>query len=329
MADFINISDESVHTRYQNDPLPNIEATYKAKLYTKVTPDEKEVAEVFIEKSKNEKRIGWIIPLLAITSIEHDFASNQYFIKHAFEAFKLLKGQDIPEESYILIVSENLLTRNAVDGLGYLSLSFSKFGIYPYYNIPATYSNTLSADFENRIVIKHCFDFDRAKDYFQLLTHSLIQSEDNNYARFMFLYQIFELAMECIFYYKINEFKGGKHSLKIVRDKVKELSSERKLINLLYQEADLCRYDYSLSEKAKLIFGTYKDDKYYSDTFNSDLIYDIRNSLVHSYHRFDLKSELTYFCDYLELEVFEIINFLHSNESIRNSLYAEHFEKIY
>ncbi|WP_349920018.1 hypothetical protein [Aeromonas veronii] len=328
--DTVTLSEDSIPLEYREDRVPTQGVEYIIKTYSKLEPDEKDIAEVFLKKI----RVGWLIPALSMISREHDFSDNQYYQKHAYEIYCQLKGQVFSEKIYFLIISKRLLDsipdyKHSSDHgrLGELSFSFIHHGLYPYYEQISEYKNSLNDDsIPNKVHIERGFDFDTSINYLSTFTKTYLQTETNPYARFMSLYQVIELSMEAVFYTRISNYRKSKNHLGIIREKISELSSERKLINIIYSSASLDIFDQSLSDKAKIIFGDFKSDDYYEKCLKSNMLYDVRNALVHSYYRFDIKSHLTYLCDYIELEVFNIIKYLFRDEELRSQILLEHFD---
>ena len=129
MDELITLSEESVPSVYLEDSLPSVQTNYGVKLYTKSVPDEKDIAQVYI-KNQNEKRVGWIIPIISMISLEHEYSEDIYFRKHVYEAMKLLHGKELHESIYALVYSERLLFAEDVKSDGELSFSFILYGIY-------------------------------------------------------------------------------------------------------------------------------------------------------------------------------------------------------
>lgn len=324
MTDILTLSDESVPPVYLEDSLPDIQTEYGVKLFTKSTPDEKEIAQVYI-KNETETRIGWLIPVLSIISLEHDQSENVYFRKHVYEAMKIIKNKSLPESIYVLVYSKRLLDSAGVELDGELSLSFLLFGVYPYYNSPSLTNIENKKKIENKLVITKSFNFDFSVGFFKFFSSSFLPTERNGYARFMFCYQVYELAMEMVFYKKVNELKITRSHLGIIRKKIDDYSSEGKLINILYGEMGREKNDPNLSAVAKIIFEDVKDTEYYISTNRSSMLYVIRNTLVHSYYRHNVEENLSYLSSYIEDEVFYVLNYLYSVQEMRAEMEAKYF----
>ncbi|QJD59991.1 hypothetical protein HG264_14345 [Pseudomonas sp. gcc21] len=328
MGDLIELTDENVPSAYLEDPMPEVQTEYGVRLYTKSAPDEKEIAQIFMPGDPKEVRIGWLIPLLSIISSEHDEYENKFFRKHAYEALKTLKGRNLPENLYLLIYSRRLLDSVRVSCDGELALAFLLYGVYPFYEHGSLSSVDFKAPITPKIVIHKCFNGDRAMGFFKLLIREVLPAEKNGYARFMFFYQIYEITMELVFYKKVNELKIKRSHLGIIRKRIDEYSSESKLIGLLYSEMKREEFDARLAAEARLIFEDIKENEYYTSTSKSKMIYDIRNTLVHSYYRFKFKDSLSYLTSYLEDEAFHLLRYLYSAEGLKTEIERTYFGDI-
>ncbi|EPJ9040105.1 hypothetical protein QP585_10000 [Serratia ureilytica] len=324
MADFITLSEDYVPSVYLEDSLPTVQTEYRIKLYTKSAPDEKEIAQVYI-KGQTDERIGWLIPVLSMISLEHDQSENKFFRKHVYEAMKFLEKQSLPESVYVLVYSKRLLHSVDIESDGELSLSFLLFGVYPYYNNPSLTNIDNKKKIENKLVISKSFNFDFAVGFFKFFASDFLPTERNGYARFMFCYQVYELAMEMVFYKKVNELKITRSHLGIIRKKIDDYSSEGKLINILYGEMGREKTDPNLSAVARIIFEDVKNEEYYTSTNRSAMLYDIRNTLVHSYYRHNVEENLSYLSSYIEDEVFYVMNYLYSVHEMRMEMEGKYF----
>ncbi|MGF6183451.1 hypothetical protein ABIB42_004506 [Massilia sp. UYP32] len=328
MDELITLSAERVPPEYLADPLPTIQVQYGVRIFTKSSPDEKEISEVYIKGEDFEKRIGWMIPVLSMVSLEHDYAENPYFKKHVYEAMKYLIGQDFHEKTYILVYSKRFVEEAGVIADGELSTSFALYGIYPYYNSHSIFDTKHKTLVSKKLLIEKGFNFDFSYGFFKFIVENLLPLENNGYARFMFFYQIYELAMEKIFYMKINELKSNRSHLGIIREKIKDYSSENKLIAILYAEMGSDRNDASLAQVAMSIFSNFKEEAYYTTTQKSSMLYDIRNTLVHNYYRYNIEGNILYLASYIEDEAFHILKYIYSVPSIRKEMEDEYFSNI-
>ncbi|MCC7681052.1 hypothetical protein [Janthinobacterium sp. FW305-128] len=324
MDELITLSEESVPLSYREDSLPGVQTLYGVKLYTKSVPDEKEIAQVYIN-NHSEIRVGWMIPVLSMISLEHEYSENVYFRKHVYEAMKFLNGKELHESMYVLVYSKRLLDAADVTSDGELSFSFVLYGIYPYCKYRSIVDVQHKIKVISKLVVAKSFNFDFSVGFFKFLVDDLLPAERNGYARFMFFYQIYELAMEMVFYKKVNELKIARSHLGIIRKKIEEYNSEGKLIAVLYAEMGMDKNDPSLAAVAKSIFEDLKEEVYYTSTNKSAMLYDIRNVLVHSYYRFSIEDSLSYLASYIEDEAFYVLNYIFSVQGMKEEMDNKYF----
>lgn len=308
--------------------MPTVQVEYGVKFYTKSSPDEKEIAEVFIKGVDFEKRVGWLIPILSMISLEHDYSDNRFFIKHVYEAMKSLNGRDFHENTYILVYSKRLFEEIGIESEGELTGSFILYGVYPYYNSHSVFDTKYKAKINKKLLVERCFNFDLSRGFFKFVADRLLPLENNGYARFMFFYQVYELAMEKVFYKKINELKTARSHLGIIREKIKDYSSEGKLIAILYNEMGADKNDAALAQVARSIFSSLKEETYYTTTQKSSMLYDIRNTLVHSYYRYNIDENILYLASYIEDEAFYVLSYIYSVPAMRKELEEEYFKGV-
>lgn len=328
MSEIITLSSDTVPPEYLVDSMPNIQVDYGVKFYTKSSPDEKEIAEVFVKEIDSERRIGWLIPVLSMISLEHGYSDNQFFIKHVYEAMKSLSGKEFHENTYFLVYSKRLFEEVGISSDGELAGGFVFYGVYPYYKSDSIFDTKHKIKINKKLLVEKGFNFDSSQGFFKFVVDRLLPLENNGYARFMFFYQVYELAMEKIFYKKINELKTARSHLGIIREKIKDYSSESKLIALLYAEMGTDKNDSNLAQVAKSIFSSLKEETYYTTTQKSAMLYDIRNTLVHSYYRYNIEGNIFYLASYIEDEAFCVLNYIYSVPEMRKELEDEYFKGV-
>ncbi|AYP22402.1 hypothetical protein D0A61_05230 [Pantoea agglomerans] len=127
-------------------------------------------------------------------------------------------------------------------------------------------------------------------------------------------------------YFSTNNLKHSKEikkRLATLKDKLSEFSSERKLINAMYEIMG-DKYDIILSNISKSIFGAMNEESYYNSEMKSNMIYDLRNALVHNYFRYNFTDNLKNLSDYLEMEIYDILQFLYDDEYLREVFIDEY-----
>ncbi|MFQ1999306.1 hypothetical protein ACK35E_18135 [Aeromonas veronii] len=337
MIDMLEINEETVPKIYQSFPeADNLQLTYTLLQYSKFEASEKDITIVHMDarlikddiQSKDAlKRIGWLIPVLSLISTEHNYAVNKHFIRYAYELFKLIKDKKFPETAYFLVLSDtNFKFFSSKYHLDNLRVSFTEYGVYPKFECDAIFHNKQARQFGGTTVISPSFAFNKAKGFIKSLMHTIIQTEINHYARFMYFYQVIELLMELVFYDKILSYKRNKLRLGLIRDKISELSSEKKLITLLYEKVNILKVDSELLMQARNIFGTSKDETYYEGALNAEVLYDLRNTIVHNYYRYDFKDELEYMCNHIEIVTNKIFELVFLDEYLRGEIIDGYFE---
>jgi len=313
----------SFHRNYTKDSMPEIVTEYVYELFVTYLGDEKEISQIFVDN----KRVGWLIPVLSMVSIDHDFSENKFFIKHVFEFLKIKKEETLNENVYVLILSRRILNEVGCSSANNLALGLIPYGIYPYGEKICVYQKKRKIKIDgNKICLKKSINISESIDFMKYFIYEVLPQEINPYARFMHFYQFYEIAMEAVFYKKILEKKKKKYHLGNIRDSISELSSERKLINILYSLVDKVQVQSELNSASREIFLDSKEDQYYLSTNNSDLIYDIRNTLVHNHYRFDLKDKLSFYCDYIEDFIVKLIEFFFENKKDYNEFFESYFQ---
>ncbi len=324
MVELVRISNESIPSAYRVDSLPEVQAEYGVRLYTKSVPDEKEISQVFV-RAQSDLRIGWLIPVISMISSEHEYFEDKYFRKHVYEAMKFLEGKELHESIYVLVYSKRLLVEAGIRSDGELSLSFMLYGLYPYFGRHSVVGVENKMHLEPNLKVAGGFDFDCSVGFFKALVHDLLPAERNGYARFMFFYQVYELAMEMVFYKKVNDLKISRSHLGIIRKKIEDYSSEGKLIGVLYAEMGRDQNDSSLAAVSRSIFEDLKGEDYYLATNKSAMLYDIRNTLVHSYYRYSVEGNISYLASYIEDEAFHVLKYIHSIQGMREEVEGKYF----
>lgn len=339
MPEILEINDVTVPKIYQSfseESSVSQAYTYTIIQYSKFEASEKDITIVHmdarlvdshISNRDRYKRIGWLIPVLSLLSTEHDHAGSVHFRRYAYELFKATINGCYPETTYFLVLSDhNFNYFSGRYSSENLYLSFTGYGVYPKFEYDAEYYNKQAKKIGATTVIAPSFPVVRAKGFIKKLTHVLSQTEINHYARFMFFYQIIELLMELVFYDKILTYKKNKLRLGIIREKISELSSEKKLIALLYEKIGITKIDAELLIQARNIFGDSKEETYYQNAVNSEVLYDLRNTIVHNYYRFDFKHELEYMCDHVEIMINKIIELVFLDDFLHKEFMDGYFE---
>ncbi len=227
-----------------------------------------QVVEKNLKRSENGNgRIGWIFPLQALISNEHDFAGNEHFLKYAFVAFlKLLKADDniITNEAInetneinslrdlyiddliILILSKSAIFKIKEFELKDYLISLYEYGFYIINSIDDFKSYAEVAyedDFvkpKEKIHINPVCSYLKGYDYIYILLKELIY-EKHYLVKFHLLYQVIELMIERVLkeevkreVIRLNE--DIKYEIKAhdVLEKMQKISTEKTRVSLLF-----------------------------------------------------------------------------------------------
>ncbi|MBU9706003.1 hypothetical protein KSP24_03560 [Paenibacillus sp. AK121] len=251
-----------------------------------------------------KKRIGWVFPIQALISQEHDYSENIHFLRYAFVAFqKLLADQSdcdtkgmtsnkdnkilslfdfYPQDSFVLIVcNENI---NAI----------TDFDIKHYY--PSLYNQGLYAMAGNygkpvincdgqKLYIQSVSEHVKNESFLIHLFQELLINEKHHLVKFYLLYQAVELLIEKIFNKEIidlvEEITAQSNKLFRLKEELGDLAKEQKRINKLFNS-------YTRSFRSKEVVMEYSNQLLNivgrdSKKNASDALYSVRNLLVHDY----------------------------------------------
>jgi hypothetical protein len=114
--------------------------------------------------------------------------------------------------------------------------------------------------------------------------------------------------MERHFHRRIDSYRNKKTTIGTIREKISDLSSERKLMRTLFDEHGIrLLLSYDEKDLIRRLYGGDREESYFTDLQAPDFIYDIRNTIVHSYHKYELAGSMKEISDRLEQIVLEVI----------------------
>lgn len=254
-------------------------------------------------ESRIDKRIGWIFPIQALISQEHDYIDNSHFLKYAFVAYeKLLNDQSdcmvkripviqegaislfdfYPQDSFVLITC-NEITKNIQD----FSIHDYYASLYSqgFYASVGEYRKPVVNNNGKKLYINSISDHVKTEDFLIHLFKELLNSEKHHLVKFYLLYQVVELLIEKIFNKEIvdlmEEVSKQSSNLFILKEKLGDLAKEKERINKLFTQ-----YTKTLGSKQivmelgnQLLSLVAREPKKNA----SDSLYSVRNLLVHDY----------------------------------------------
>lgn len=257
---------------------------------------ENSIYQVYVGK----QRIGWIFPLQALLSEEHDQSKNPYFLKYAYVALCLLL-QDVeeidkrempgeffledyydPKQSILVIDGENtakldsFLLENYIVGLFQYGYAFKGKG-----NI---WAERLPIETQSKITLKALSPELSAVPNINFLFKEQLPVAENEVIRFYLCYQIIELLIAVVFEDQFQsilaKISEDSEALFDQRDNLSKISSEKHRIKILFSNYVSCetvhQTDLDLACKKLLdINGKAVSSQYYEN------LYSVRCLLVH------------------------------------------------
>lgn len=244
--------------------------SFQIHLLAKRDVKENEITTV-IDGSRDNRRIGWCIPVNALDSNEHDFASNPHFQRYAFMAIielfqynldsfftlpfdeetQIRQFSDVLHQSAcVLIISTETLDAEGFEldrfmpsliAHGYSKLSERNPSDIIWSTSPKEAVGT------QMILLPISSDLGDSSLLATML-HNAVVYESRPVFSFFYAYQVIELLMEHIFMTEqeailkeYNDSASDLASAKDVIEKLQRISSEKKRLGLLISEYSSCR----------------------------------------------------------------------------------------
>lgn len=280
---------------------------------------ENSIYEVYLDENGKDKiRAGYLIPILAIESIEHDFKDKIHFWRACNTAIRLLFGEsnqlrlypnlniqnsyDVmlselfgPDTAILVLKNSNFDIKKVFSSLvsrGFIFQESDILSVNKYYSYEELESGT------KKFYIK-CMsnDLDHIKDEIYSLLQ-LYSSQENNVFRFFILYQIIEVLMQCIFDNTKQELLNNIRNSDIngVRKAVSNYTDESKRIASLVHTYSNKAFSNENTREIKTSccdFLKIYNPNYDTSNFNF-YIYDMRNRLFHNFrtHNKEIENKL-------------------------------------
>lgn len=263
------------------------------------------------EKDIND-RIGWIFPINALISSNHDYKDNIHFLKMAYvSCINLAKGEICNNNQSNLIKLPNQNAAGLFDFFHQQTVivilhkntiqKILNFNFYNYLPCLYTFGYTLTFNPEKKVHQSKLSEFYeegesirkritlipisiqiRDETFINKLFTEWLDSEHHKVMRFYLLYQVVELLIRRVFKHKfqktISVINPDKDDLFEVNKKIQELTSEKKRINCLISD-----YSGVNSNELKDLCVQFLNNTDYEESGLGDLIYSIRSFLVHNY----------------------------------------------
>jgi len=320
----IDISERAISLYGENtESLEN----YEYRMLYKERFSENDIFMIHLEKRDSDYRLGWLFPLGSIFSKEHNYKDNLHYAIYARIASEYIASNSIRigvkietdkalDNIHILIAKKDRLLANNNCFIDELLPALSKYGYFEQFSsMKGIYTNEWSGYYINQVkesILVLYRSYILNDKYFKMIFEENLPFQQNPYYRFMLLYQIIENKMEKIFYSKIEEMKIINSTIGSIREKITELSSERKLITILFKEIyKKNEIDDYIKDDLRQLLKLFKPDEYFAENFTfPNAIYDIRNILVHSYYKcLAMSIDLKAIVDYFEIQIIENIKY--------------------
>lgn len=258
-------------------------------------------------------RIGWIFPVVALDSTEHEYASNEHFVKYAnvakhkifndvvdgiFTPVTEIYGKDsfkfgdfFYDSTVILLVSKVTLDNNDFNILDWLpSLSIYGYSLLTKKN-PDGLMAIGTKPTDTRVYIKKIAYELQQREFISIVYSDLVPYENHPLLLFFYCYQIIEIMLTLVFQVEQSNLfaelgppvaAGDVVKTKDVMENIGKVNSEKYRIRQLTQKYLSYQID---SEELKEVCNEFLE-AVKKDVGNTaaDSIYRVRNFLFHQYH---------------------------------------------
>ena len=265
----------------------NLEDYFFKILNTDILNRENDIFQVY-DKQANV-RLGWIFPIQALLSKEHDYAENSFFLKYAYIAIYLLlenvneenmrNSSDIlritdfyPEDAIIFVLCKSNCMQ--INDFCYEDYIVDLFG-HGYSCLPYSAIGEKDVCVEKRINIRKISKDVKEKMFIvEVFKSLLVQTNLLPLAKFHMLYQIVELLIGDIFSYEFTNFSKkiseDTNNLFDLKDELQKITGEKYRVKELFNTYS--RIDGILKEASK------------KEKFDvGDSLYSVRCLVFHNY----------------------------------------------
>lgn len=292
---------------------------------------ENDIFQVFLNNP--DKRIGWIFPIQALLSNQHQHARSVPFLNYSFVAFyQLLLNKNFdyvarpelranasmkltdfyPENSIVFVLSHATIKDDIKSfNIENLILPLFQFNYYVLSdkNLKAVSQKKFKHDYysaikgKSKLYIDYCSDNLVADFYIINLFKTVLPVETHHLVRFHNVYQVIEILIEEIFDLDfdnaINQFNKGEITRMDFKVRLGKILDETKRIN------DVINYSKIGDNQSEDLKNACNDilSKVQIQLKNSltDAIYKVRSLIVHDYRKFRDNNDLV---ELLEIVIF-------------------------
>jgi len=287
-------------------------------------------------------RVGWIFPISVLDSNENDFAENEHLNRYKLVAYQILLSKNFDYKIEIdrindeISISEVYGDDTVIVILSKEKIQNSNFNIHSYYPSLASYGyypkneNKLSITYpidyltekfrgKTRLYLKYTENkiLSESESFVIKLYENYLKELDHHLIRFHLLYQIIEYFITNEFSLQfeklLQEYKDKKITKNNFIEKINNIRSERENIRNIFEQLNF--NDNSFEKEIKVALE--RNAKDFLEECNvevknnlGDLIYAIRNMIVHNYREITKNENLLELLDKITYEFEIIVNYL-------------------
>lgn len=268
-------------------------------LNTDILNRENDIFPVYDKQSN--VRLGWVFPIQALFSSEHDYAEDSFFLKYAYIAIYLLldnineenrrNSSEVlritdfyPEDTIIFVLCK--INCNQINDFCYEDYIVDLFR-YGYSCLPYSTIGEKDVYVEKRINIRRISKDVKEKIFIvEVFKNLLVQANLLPLAKFHMLYQIVELLIGDIFSYEFMDFNKkiseDTNNLFDLKDELQKLTGEKYRVKELFNTYS--RIDETLKENLMDVCNEILKKSSKKEKRNvGDSLYSVRCLIFHSY----------------------------------------------
>ncbi|WP_454697852.1 hypothetical protein [Arthrobacter humicola] len=312
---------------------------YQVHFLVKKSVNENEILPI-LDASQKKTRIGWCVPINALTSREHDLADDPHFLRYAYVAIrglfsvdstdfftrtvdvKTMEVNETPQQfsdflhpdTCLLVINLKALPGESFDVDRYMPSFIANGYIKLGHRNPEDLVWSVKAPEEKpKALVLHPISSDLTEvELIGSLLHNSVAYEAHPVFCFFYIYQVIELLMEHVFMAEhaaiLDEYRHSVSELstaKEVMEKLSRVTSEKKRLTLLITEYSRCQASLENLKQSSNEF-LLREGRNGGSDFQA-YFYGIRNYIFHQLR--DLKEENL---KQLELVVRDFVDFLPS-----------------
>lgn len=257
----------------------------------------------------SEQRIGWIFPIQALVSKEHNYSNDSYFLKYAYvasclllEAIKDDDSNETPDQllledyydtqkSILVVDKENIAKLDSFSIENYI-VGLYKYG-YAYSGKGNIFAEFPGAELRRRLNLKAVSSQLTMIPNINYLFKEQLPTAENEVIRFHLCYQIIELLISIVFEDQfqlvLKKIQTDSEELFNQRELLTNIVGEKYRIKLLFNEYVSCETSHctDLDMACRRLLSLNKKDT--SQTYYENL-YSVRCLLVHKLYSLTTES---------------------------------------